>query len=189
MGSHDARSSLPSRPNDPAHSGARIWRYGCRVPIPWVHHAPAAGFSPSGQFWLPQPAGWEEFSRDLQEQDKSSILNLYRKALLLRCELGLGLGYMPFYKNPWLPEVLAIRIGNTSIVLNLGKSAVPLPPGDALLFSSPTGAEHAMAGLLEANAAVWLRASNDSAPGSTDQAPSQVRFSERNQGPDVQLQG
>ena len=141
-------------------AGARIGRDGCRVPIPWVHDAPAAGFSPGGQSWLPQPAGWEEFSRDLQERDKYSTLNLYRKALQLRSELGLGLGSMAFYKNPELPEVLAIRNGNTINVLNLGKSAVPLPPGDALLFSSPGGAEHATAGLLEANAAVWLRAGN-----------------------------
>ena len=141
--------------------GARIGRDGCRVPIPWVHDAPAAGFSPSAHSWLPQPAGWEKFSRDLQEQDPHSTLNLYRKALGLRSELGLGLGSMAFYANPELPEVLAIRNGNTSIVLNLGNSPVGLPPGEALLFSSPTGAEHAMAGLLEANAAIWLRASDD----------------------------
>lgn len=138
--------------------GARIGRDGCRVPIPWAHDAPAAGFSPSGQSWLPQPAGWEEFSRDLQEQDPHSTLHLYHNALRLRSELGLGLGSLAFYANPKLPEVLAIRNGNTINVLNLGNSPVALPAGELLLFSSPTGEDYAAQGLLEANAAAWLRA-------------------------------
>ena len=81
-------------------NGAKIGRDGCRIPLPWVHDAPAAGFSPTGESWLPQPAGWAGFSRDLQEEDPASTLNLYRRALGLRSELGLGLGSLAFYANP-----------------------------------------------------------------------------------------
>jgi alpha-glucosidase len=138
--------------------GERIGRDGCRVPIPWVHDAPACGFSPTGETWLPQPEGWARFSRDLQEQDPDSTLNLYRKALSLRSELGLGLGSLAFYANPDLPEVLAIRNGDTVNVLNLSGAPVPLPAGEPLLFSAADGPALAARGLLGANSAAWLRA-------------------------------
>lgn len=137
--------------------GARIGRDGCRVPIPWVHDAPAAGFSPSGQSWLPQPAGWAEFSRDLQENDPDSTLNLYRKALSLRANFSLGLGSLAFYSNPTLPKVLAIRNGSIINILNLSAVSVPLPQGELLLCSDPEGPVLARQGMLGANAAAWLR--------------------------------
>ena len=139
-------------------NGAKTGRDGCRIPIPWVHDAPACGFSPTGASWLPQPGNWAEFSRDLQEDDPASTLNLYRTALGLRRELGLGLGSLSFYANPELPEVLAIRNGEIVNVLNLSGSPVPLPVGEPLLFSEAAGAELAANGMLGANAAAWLRA-------------------------------
>ncbi|MFL4480156.1 glycoside hydrolase family 13 protein [Paeniglutamicibacter sp. ORCA_105] len=141
-------------------NGAKTGRDGCRVPIPWVHDAPAYGFSPSGETWLPQPGDWAEFSRDVQENDPASTLNLYRKALSLRSELGLGLGSLSFYANPDLPQVLAIRNSDIVNVLNLSDAPVPLPAGEALLFSDALGAQLAAEGLLGANAAAWLRATD-----------------------------
>lgn len=139
-------------------NGERIGRDGCRVPIPWVHDAPAYGFSPTGESWLPQPEDFAELSRDLQEADPASTLNLYRKALALRSELGLGLGSLAFFENPELPEVLAIRNGDTISVLNLSDAPVVLPAGEPLLFSDANGEPLAAEGLLGANAAAWLRA-------------------------------
>lgn len=139
-------------------NGAKTGRDGCRVPIPWVHDAPAYGFSPNGETWLPQPGDWAEFSRDVQENNPASTLNLYRKVLSLRSELGLGLGSLSFYANPDLPQVLAIRNSDTVNVLNLSDAPVPLPAGEPLLFSDANGAELAAEGLLGANAAAWLRA-------------------------------
>jgi alpha-glucosidase len=139
-------------------NGERIGRDGCRVPIPWVHDAPAYGFSPTGDTWLPQPADWATLARDVQEDDPASTLNLYRTALALRSELGLGLGSLAFFKNPDLPEVLAIRNSNTISVLNLSSASVPLPTGEPLLYSDPDGATLAAQGLLGANSAIWLRA-------------------------------
>lgn len=136
--------------------GARIGRDGCRVPIPWVHDAPAAGFSPSGKSWLPQPTGWADYSRDLQENDSHSTLTLYRKALSLRATFSMGLGSLAFCSNPTLPEVLAIRNGSIINILNLSAVPVPLPPGEVLLCSDPEGPALATAGLLGGNAAAWL---------------------------------
>lgn len=138
-------------------NGAKTGRDGCRIPLPWVHDAPASGFSPTGESWLPQPAGWAGFSRDLQEEDPASTLNLYRRALGLRSELGLGLGSLAFYTNPALPEVLAIRNGDTVNVLNLSGTAVPLPQGELLLCSDAAGTADAAAGWLGPNSAAWLR--------------------------------
>ena len=142
-------------------NGERIGRDGCRVPIPWVHDAPAYGFSPTGDTWLPQPADWATLARDVQEDDPASTLNLYRTALALRSKLGLGLGSLAFFKNPELPEVLAIRNSNTISVLNLSAASVPLPAGEPLLYSDPDGATLAARGLLDANSAIWLRAIDD----------------------------
>ncbi|MFL4473626.1 glycoside hydrolase family 13 protein [Paeniglutamicibacter sp. MACA_103] len=141
-------------------NGAKTGRDGCRVPLPWVHDAPAYGFSPTGDTWLPQPGDWAAFSRDVQEEDPASTLNLYRKALALRSELGLGLGSLAFYANPQLPEVLAIRNGDTVNVLNLSGAPVPLPQGEPLLFSAADGPALAAKGLLGANAAAWLRSAD-----------------------------
>ncbi|MDO5700004.1 MAG: glycoside hydrolase family 13 protein [Bowdeniella nasicola] len=70
--------------------GAELGRDGCRIPLPWRSDAPAFGFSPDGETWLPQPEGWEAFCVDRQEADPDSTLNLYRRLLELRRTLGLG---------------------------------------------------------------------------------------------------
>ncbi len=73
--------------------GAIYGRDGCRVPIPWEADAPAFGFSPSGESWLPQPASWGRFARDRQTPPREphevgdqhvDTLSLYSRALELR---------------------------------------------------------------------------------------------------------
>jgi alpha-glucosidase len=67
--------------------GAVLGRDGCRVPIPW---SAASVKAPS---WLPQPAGWANYSVESQGGDPGSFLSMYRAALRLRHEhpaLGLG---------------------------------------------------------------------------------------------------
>lgn len=70
--------------------GEEAGRDGCRVPLPWVSAEPGAGFSPTGETWLPQPDGWNGFAVDVQEADPDSSLNFVRKALALRSQYGLG---------------------------------------------------------------------------------------------------
>jgi len=60
-------------------------RDGCRVPIPWGGDTPPFDFGPPGSTpWLPQPAGWQALTADLQAGDPNSMLSLYRAALRLR---------------------------------------------------------------------------------------------------------
>src|SRR5699024_8644046 len=78
---------------DPAFArtkGKEAGRDGCRVPIPWESGAPAFGFSPNGKSWLPQPAVYGELAPDRQRGFEGSKLEMYRAALRLRRELGLG---------------------------------------------------------------------------------------------------
>jgi Glycosidases len=130
--------------------GRNYGRDGCRVPIPWEVGAPAAGFSPSGASWLPQPRDWDGFARDTQRGVPGSTLEFYRAALAARKEFSLGSGSLE-----WLPapeDVLAFRNGAVTVVANAGASPVPLPAGEVVLASGPLGE-----GTLPGDTTVWLR--------------------------------
>ncbi|WP_223693981.1 glycoside hydrolase family 13 protein [Leifsonia poae] len=115
--------------------GERYGRDGCRVPIPWESDAPSYGFGPGSASWLPQPATWASFARDVQEGLAGSTLSLYEEALSLRRANDLAFGTVE-----WLPSdenVIAFRSGNISVVSNLGVSPIPLPAGEVVLASAP----------------------------------------------------
>jgi alpha-glucosidase len=130
-------------------------RDGCRVPLPWTASAPGFGFGPTGRTWLPQPPSFGAYAADLQESDPSSTLEMYRSALRLRRELGLGSGALT-----WAPadaDVLAFEVagpaGRVRVVANLGAAPVPLPDGArVLLTSGPLDGD----GRLPTDVAVWL---------------------------------
>lgn len=117
-------------------NGEVYGRDGCRVPIPWETAAPAFGFSTSGESWLPQPVGFAHFARDLQRGDPGSTLELYRAALALRLQHGLGTGSLAWVDG-YDAEVVALRNGELTIIANLGTTPVELPAGDLLLASGP----------------------------------------------------
>ncbi|WP_307807431.1 glycoside hydrolase family 13 protein [Naasia sp. SYSU D00948] len=133
--------------------GERYGRDGCRVPIPWEASAPAYGFSPTGRTWLPQPEEWAELARDAQQGVPGSTLELYRRALELRREHGLGRGAIE-----WLPgyseQVVALVVGEVTVVANTGETPVELPAGEVLLSSEPLSEA-----ALPADTTVWLRVS------------------------------
>ena len=129
--------------------GELYGRDGCRVPIPWEADAPAAGFNTTGASWLPQPAGWGAYARDTQRGVEGSTLELYRSAIALRRELGLGSASLQ-----WLPadeHVLAFRSAGITVLANAGTTSVPLPAGAVLLASAPVD------GMLPPDTTVWLR--------------------------------
>jgi len=133
-------------------------RDGCRVPLPWLSDAPAFGFSPTGKSWLPQPDSWAQLARDVQERDPGSPLNLYRRALELRDQLGLGTGSLETL--PLGEHVVAVR--NTTqgrpaviILTNLGTESVPLPDGEVLLASGPLAEEG-----VPTDTTVWIQGTN-----------------------------
>lgn len=115
-------------------NGLQYGRDGCRVPLPWTADAPAFGFSPTGRSWLEQPAEWGALSRDSQEADPDSTLNLYRRALQLRKEHLLGSGELTWHSRH---EDSALRFfnGALTVTVNVSPFAVPCPDGEILLSS------------------------------------------------------
>ncbi|WP_116951980.1 glycoside hydrolase family 13 protein [Jiangella endophytica] len=130
--------------------GVRYGRDGCRVPLPWEGTEPAFGFSRTGASWLPQPREWSALARDRQRGVAGSTLELYRSALALRREHGLGGGtvtWLPGYP----PDVVALRNNGVTVLANTGSRAVERPGGRLLAGSGP-GAP----GVLAGDTTVWL---------------------------------
>ncbi|MEE8703279.1 glycoside hydrolase family 13 protein [Bifidobacterium crudilactis] len=140
-------------------------RDGCRVPLPWnsqdaPHEASwdsrfgtgaSFGFSPSDATagsqsadpHLPQPLWFKDFAVDVEQQDSTSMLSLYKACLSQRAAL---LTSAHNTSVTWLDEgdeVIAYtrqaadNSGYTAIasITNFGKNAVALPEGDLILSS------------------------------------------------------
>ena len=135
-------------------NGERYGRDGCRVPIPWEKDAPAYGFSPSGQSWLPQPEVFGELARDQQDGVDGSTLELYKTLLRARREETLGTGTLQWIETD-SPQVLGYRNGRVSVFCNFGEQPVSMPAGD-VIASSVSGATDT----LEPGHAVWLTPAN-----------------------------
>jgi alpha-glucosidase len=133
-------------------NGERYGRDGCRVPLPWEASAPAFGFGPSSNSWLPQPASWAAFARDAEEGDPASTLELYKLALRLRRSHGLGVGSLEWLDG-FGDDVVALRNGSVTVVANTGTASAPLPSGEVLLASGPLAADGTE---LPADTTVWL---------------------------------
>ena len=134
-------------------NGKRVGRDGCRVPLPWESGAGAAnGFNSTGKAWIPQPELYAEYSRDQQEGVEGSTLEMYKHALRLRKELGLGNGSFD-----WVPEYtnstsLGFRNGDVLVIHNFGYEAIEIPSG-VVIASSRNGASVG----LEPDQTVWLQ--------------------------------
>jgi alpha-glucosidase len=132
-------------------------RDGCRVPIPWQANAPSYGFGPTDRSWLPQPLTWADYALDRQRGVAGSTYEMYRTALRLRRELGLGDGELSWVNTGSPGDVLAFRNGSTVVVTNFGAEPV------LLSTVAPSGARvlHSSAGLdddrVQTDVTVWLR--------------------------------
>ncbi|MFE6964527.1 glycoside hydrolase family 13 protein [Agromyces sp. NPDC057679] len=135
-------------------NGERYGRDGCRVPLPWTASAPSYGFGPTDAAWLPQPASWASFARDVQRDDPASTLSLYRSLLAARRAHGLASGSLEWPLGE-TPEVLSFRNGDVVVVANTGSAPVALPAGEVLLASGPLDEASAQ---LPGDTTVWLRA-------------------------------
>ncbi|MCM6763601.1 glycoside hydrolase family 13 protein [Rathayibacter sp. ZW T2_19] len=133
--------------------GERYGRDGCRVPLPWEADAPAYGFSPTGDSWLPQPGDWAPLARDAQRGVDGSTYELYRALLAERRASRLGEGTIEWLEG-WPEEVVAFRTGSLTVIANTGAEPVDLPAGAIVLASE------ALTGpVLPGDTTVWLRAS------------------------------
>ena len=95
---------------------------------------PSYGFGPSDASWLPQPAIWAEYALDRQRGVPGSTYELYRSALRLRREHGLGTAKLAWVDTP--ADVLAFRSGDVLVLTNFGGAPAELPVGARVLLSS-----------------------------------------------------
>ena len=143
---------------DPSHRRAGVpGRDGCRVPLPWTGDAPAFGFSPTGESWLPQPEVFGELAVDRQTGVEGSTLEMYRRALRLRRELGLGRPDAPVeFLEDLAGGLLGLTRGEVVVLVNTAEQTLPLPAGleDAELLVASGPVEP---GTVPADGALWLR--------------------------------
>lgn len=99
--------------------GRETGRDGCRVPLPWTADpADAFGFAAGPCTpWLPQPADWGRYAVNVQDDDPSSMLALYRTVLAARSLL-----LDPTAPLSWIlanqPALIAFRRGTICVILN-----------------------------------------------------------------------
>jgi alpha-glucosidase len=140
----------------PAHRQDPAWfrtgkpgRDGCRVPLPWSGERPPYGFGPGGeQPWIPQPEDWAGHTVAAQQADPDSTLAFYRRALTARRKHGVDAG--DAVAVDVTGDVLTLRRGSLTVLLNCGTTPVPAPPGDRVIASGP------LDGLLPPDTAVWV---------------------------------
>ncbi|MDQ4215009.1 glycoside hydrolase family 13 protein [Microbacterium capsulatum] len=130
-------------------NGARYGRDGCRVPLPWTATGPAFGFNDTGASWLPQPAEWAEYARDVEETAAGSTLALYKTLVRLRKDRGLGSGSLVWEELG--DAAVAFRRGDLHVAANLGATPIALPAGAAIVVHSEPFAGTA----LPPNTAAW----------------------------------
>jgi alpha-glucosidase len=115
-------------------NGKRIGRDGCRVPLPWEAGAGAAnGFNTTGESWLPQPANYRVFARDLQEGTPGSTLELYKRLLKERRAFKLGGGAFRWADEFQDKNTLAYINNGVLVLMNFGPEPVVLPAGEVLV--------------------------------------------------------
>ncbi len=131
-------------------------RDGCRVPLPWTRDGASYGYNTTGRTWLPQPEGWGEYSPQAQEGQEGSTLTLYRRAIALRRERGLGRGAVEWLQAG--PGVLLLRNGVTGVALNTTEHPVTIEGARTLLITSWYPAEREGAGsvVVPPHGACWL---------------------------------
>ncbi|TKV60412.1 glycoside hydrolase family 13 protein [Nakamurella flava] len=128
-------------------------RDGCRVPLPWQADAPGLGFGPTGLTWLPQPEAYTELARDRQLGVAGSTLEMYRTALRLRREYGLGPGSLEWADDLGSGDVLSFVNGQVRVAANIGTTPVALLAGATVVHSS---VELPGDGTLPPDTTVWL---------------------------------
>jgi alpha-glucosidase len=136
-------------------NGDRIGRDGCRVPLPWEADATASnGFNTTGESWLPQPANYRAFSRNLQDGVPGSTLELYKRLLKERKAFGMGSGEFRWAEEFQDKNTLAYINNGVLVIFNFGPDAVVLPAGEVLVT---TQHDLILEGELEHDQVVWIK--------------------------------
>ena len=135
--------------------GKRVGRDGCRVPLPWEAGVGAAnGFNTTGESWLPQPESYHRLARSAQRGVAGSTLELYKRLLKVRKELGLGAGdfrWAPEFQNE---DSLAYVNKGVAVIANFGTDPIVLPKGEVLVTSQ---VDLSAEGYLETDQTAWIK--------------------------------
>ena len=116
-------------------SGKEKGRDGCRVPLPWSEATAYPNF--------------KGLSAEVQEEDLSSMLNFYRKALWHRRDLCTDESFELLDSDK---DVISFkRSGSWQVITNFGATPIELPAGKVLISSQPL-----VDGKLPANTTAWL---------------------------------
>jgi alpha-glucosidase len=135
--------------------GERVGRDGCRVPLPWEADGGLSfGFNSTGKSWLPAPATYKKYARDVQEGVAGSTLELYKKLIAKRKNLDLGSG-----EFRWAPEyssanTLAYLNNGVLVLSNFGPGLITAPAGEIIVS---TQSSLTAGGQLEANQSAWIK--------------------------------
>ena len=136
-------------------NGERVGRDGCRVPLPWEADASESnGFSATGKSWLPQPANYRVFSRNLQEGVAGSTLELYKRLLKERKAFGMGAGEFRWAEDFEDKNTLAYVNNGVLVLTNFGPDPVVVPAGELLVT---TQHDLRIEGELEHDQTVWIK--------------------------------
>ncbi|MCO5216948.1 MAG: glycoside hydrolase family 13 protein [Thermomicrobiales bacterium] len=153
LGLHEVGDIPADQRQDPIFfrtNGSEIGRDGCRVPLPWEPTGTSFGFGSDGTH-LPQPAWFADYAVSVEDDDKDSTLNLYRKALSLRAELQ-GAEQLEWLDAP--EGVLHFaRPGGWQVITNFTGNPIALPAGEVLMTSSPLVGD-----MLAGESTAWIRA-------------------------------
>jgi alpha-glucosidase len=163
LGLPEVSEIAPAQRQDPTYfrtRGAEIGRDGCRVPLPWRADGPAFGFGGDGAH-LPQPDWFGRFAVERQEDDPTSMLSLYRRALRLRRRLQ-GTEQLDWVETGRDDVLHFVRPGGWHVVTNFGDDPYPLPEdlaadGGRVLLSSVGASVGDLSGpVVPAEATVWV---------------------------------
>lgn len=128
-------------------------RDGCRVPLPWKADPEDTGFGADP--WLPQPQYWHEYAAQRQQDDPDSVLNFYRTIIDRRRHYDIGHGDITWIDHE-NDEVLVVRNGKLTLVLNMASEPVVIP-GEYTIDLSSGSCRVVPGGIdIAANTAAWL---------------------------------
>lgn len=136
-------------------NGDRIGRDGCRVPLPWVADATESnGFNSTGKSWLPQPANYRVFARNLQDGVVGSTLELYKRLLKVRKQFDLGAGAFSWVDDYDSETSLSYINNGVLVITNFSGDPIAMPAGELLVT---TQHDLTVEGILEHDQTVWLK--------------------------------
>ncbi len=139
--------------------GSDKGRDECRVPIPWIASEPNYGYG-TGNPWLPQPDTWAQFAMDVEAQDPTSSLTLYKESLKLRHThpaLG-GEGVLTWIDAPHGVMHFTREPGLEVVVNTLDTDVSMEVKGKSFLLQSASGSLLQDGVLtISANTTIWLQ--------------------------------